>query len=329
MAVRNSHFFSFILRRLLQAIPVLVMIIAATFLLLKLAPGDTVDALAGSLGGADPAFMANLRAEYGLDQPVWVQLWRYLVHMATFDLGWSHTYERPVLGILVERLGNTLLLMLPALFLAFTLGGVLGTIAGRRIHTFTDNVISTLGLIFYSTPGFFLSLIFILVFAVKLSWLPSGGIETIASGYVGWQRVADIGSHLIMPVISLSLIYMAIYLRLMRTSVIEVSDLDYVRTARAKGAGELRITLHHVVRNALLPVVTLLSLQVASTLGGAAVVETIFSLPGLGLLSYDAVVQRDLNLLMGVIFFCAILVLIINIATDILYSYLDSRIELK
>jgi peptide/nickel transport system permease protein len=317
------------LRRLLQSIPVVILIMIGTFLLLKLAPGDTVDALVGDMGGADAAFIERLRAEYGLDQPVWVQLWRYMVKLASFDFGWSFVYEQPVSTVLLDRLGNTLLLMATSLSLAFTIGVALGAIAARRVYSLTDNVISTLGLIFYATPSFFLSLMMMLVFSVKLGWLPVGGIKTIAGFYTGWDHVLDVARHLVMPTAALSLIYLSFYLRLMRASVLEVADLDYVRTARAKGAGEARLMFHHIMRNALLPVVTLLGLQFSTVLGGSVVVETIFTLPGLGQLAYQSVVQRDMNTLMGIIFLCAIIVVIVNFVTDLLYARLDSRIELK
>ena len=317
------------LRRLFQAVPVVILIMVGTFLLLKLAPGDTVDALVGDMGGADAEFIARLRAEYGLDQPVWVQLWKYMAKLATFDFGWSFVYEQPVSTVLLDRLGNTLLLMATSLSLAFAIGAVLGAIAARRAYSLTDNVISTLGLVFYATPSFFLSLMMMLLFSVKLGWLPVGGIETIASFKTGWERVLDIARHLVMPTAALSLIYMSFYLRLMRASVLEVAELDYVRTARAKGAGEWRLMTHHVMRNALLPVVTLLGLQFSTVLGGSVVVETIFSLPGLGQLAYRSVIQRDMNTLMGIIFLCSIIVVVVNFLTDLLYARLDSRIELR
>ncbi|MEM1047411.1 MAG: ABC transporter permease [Pseudomonadota bacterium] len=315
-------------RRLLHGVPVILMIMVGTFLLLKLAPGDTVDALVGDMGGADAKFIERLRMEYGLDQPVWVQLWRYMAKLAQFDFGWSFVYEQPVSEVLLDRLGTTLLLMATSLSFAFTIGCVLGAIAARRAYSLTDNVISVLGLVFYATPSFFLSLVMIVVFSVKLGLLPVGGIQTIAAFYTGWDHVLDVARHLIMPTSALALIYLALYMRLMRTSVIEVAELDYVRTARAKGAGEARLMIHHITRNALLPVITLLGLQFSAVLGGSVVVETIFSLPGLGQLAYQSVVQRDMNTLMGIIFLCSIVVIVVNFLTDLLYARLDSRIEL-
>jgi len=317
------------LRRLMQSVPVIILIMIGTFLLLKLAPGDTVDALVGDMGGADAAFIERLRIEYGLDQPVWVQLWRYMAKLAVFDFGWSFVYEQPVSQVLMDRLGNTLMLMATSLTLAFAIGVALGAFAARRAYSLTDNAISTLGLIFYATPSFFLSLMLMLVFSVKLGWLPVGGIKTIAGFYTGWDHVLDVARHLVLPTVALSLIYLSFYLRLMRASVLEVVDLDYVRTARAKGAGEARLMVHHIMRNALLPVITLLGLQFSTVLGGSVVVETIFTLPGLGQLAYQSVVQRDMNTLMGIIFLCAIIVVVVNFLTDLLYARLDSRIELK
>ena len=316
------------LRRLLQAVPVVLLIMVGTFLLLKLAPGDTVDALVGDMGGADAAYIDRMRAEYGLDQPVYVQLLTYMGKLITFDLGWSFVYEQPVSAILFERLGVTLLLMATSLTLAFSIGILLGAIAARRVYSLTDNVISTLGLIFYATPSFFLSLLMIYLFSVKLGWLPVGGIKTVAGFYTGWDHYVDVALHLVMPTAALSLIYLSFYLRLMRASVLEVADLDYVRTAKAKGAGETRLMVHHIMRNALLPVVTLLGLQFSTVLGGSVVVETIFTLPGLGQLASQSVVQRDMNTLMGIIFLCSIIVVVVNFLTDLLYARLDSRIEL-
>lgn len=315
-------------RRLLQAVPVMILIMISTFLLLKLAPGDTVDALVGDMGGADAAFIERLRIEYGLDQPLYVQLWRYMAKLAMFDFGWSFVYEQPVSTVLMDRLGTTLLLMATSLSIAFTLGVILGAFAARRANSVADNVISVLGLVFYATPSFFMSLMLILLFSVKLGWLPVGGIKTIAAFYTGWDHVWDVARHLMMPTAALSLIYLAFYMRLMRSSVIEVADQEYVRTARAKGAGETRLMIHHIMRNALLPVVTLLGLQFSTVLGGSIVVETIFTLPGLGQLAYQSVIQRDLNILMGIVFLCSAIVVIVNFLTDLLYARLDSRIEL-
>lgn len=329
MSLHIPPLLTYMLRRIVQAVPIVILIMMGSFLLLKLAPGDTVDALVGDMGGADPAFVARLRAEYGLDESVIVQLWRYMVKLAQLDFGWSYVYEQPVLTVLMSRLGNTMLLMVSSLAVAFTFGIALGAFAARRVYSLTDNVISTLGLVFYAMPSFFLSLLMILVFSVKLGWFPVGGIRTIGAFNTGWADVVDVARHLVMPTAALSLIYLAFYMRLMRTSVLEVMDMDFVRTARAKGAGQSRLMFHHIIRNALLPVVTLLGLQFSTVLGGSVVIETIFSLPGLGQLAYTSVIKRDLNMLMGIIALSSIIVVIVNVLTDLVYAWLDPRIELK
>jgi len=329
MSIHLPPLLIYALRRVIQAIPIMLLIMIGCFLLIKLAPGDTVDALVGDMGGADPVFVTRLRAEYGLDESVFVQLQRYLLKLAQLDFGWSYVYEQPVLTVLMSRLGNTLLLMISSLTLAFTLGIALGAFAARRAYSITDNLVSTLGLVFYAMPSFFLSLLMILVFSVKLGWLPVGGIRTIGAFNTGWADVIDVARHLVMPTAALSLIYLAFYMRLMRTSVLEVMELDFVRTARAKGSGDFRLMFHHVMRNALLPVVTLLGLQFSTVLGGSVIVETIFSLPGLGQLAYTSVIKRDLNTLMGIVALSSIIVVIVNVLTDLVYAWLDPRIELK
>jgi len=317
---------SLALRRLAASLPTLLIILAGLFLLLQLAPGDTVDALMAQMGGGDAAMMEELRRFYGLDLPVMARLGNYLWHLVRLDLGQSAAYAKPVVDVIFERLPATLLLMVSALSLAFAAGMVLGVIAARRVNQWPDTTISTLGLIFYATPSFWFGLMGIVVFAVRLSWLPAGGYETIGAGYTGIARVLDIAYHLLLPTVTLALIFLAIYLRIMRASMLEVLTLDFVRTARAKGLKETAVVVRHVLRNALLPMVTLIGLQAGAMLGGSVVVESVFALPGLGRLAYDSVVQRDLNTLLGIVFLSALLVILINFVVDIAYARLDPRI---
>jgi peptide/nickel transport system permease protein len=314
------------LRRLAASLPTLFIILAGLFLLLQLAPGDTVDALVAQMGGGDPAMIEELRRHYGLDLPVAVQLGNYLWRLVSFDLGYSAIYGKPVAEVIFERLPATLLLMVSALSFAFAAGMALGVIAARRVNKWPDTVISTLGLVFYATPSFWFGLMGIVVFAVHLAWLPPGGFETIGAGYTGLARVLDIARHLLLPTVTLALIFLAIYLRIMRASMLEVLTLDFVRTARAKGLNETSVVVRHVLRNAMLPMVTLIGLQAGAMLGGSVVVESVFALPGLGRLAYDAVVQRDLNTLLGIVFISALLVIVINFIVDIAYARLDPRI---
>ncbi len=314
-------------RRLLASLPTLLIILAGLFLLLQLAPGDTVDALMAQMGGGDPAMMAQLRNFYGLDATVPVQLGRYLLRLLSLDLGYSAIYGKPVAAVIAERLPATLLLMTSSLAFAFAGGVAFGVLAAQRINRWPDTLISTVGLIFYATPSFWLGLMGIVVFAVHLGWLPSGGFEAIGAGYTGTRRALDVALHLLLPTATLSLIFLATYLRIMRAAMLEVMDQDFIRTARAKGLSETAVVVRHALRNAMLPMVTLLGLQVGSLLGGSVVVESVFALPGLGRLAYEAVVQRDLNTLLGIVFVSALLVIAANFVVDMLYAQLDPRIE--
>ncbi len=313
-------------RRLSAAIPALLIILAGMFLLLQLAPGDTVDALVGQMGGADQTVIDSLRRHYQLDDSVSVRLGDYLWRLVHLDLGYSAIYGKPVMAVILERLPATLLLMGSALSLAFSFGMLLGVIASRKVNKWPDTLISTLGLLFYATPSFWFGLMGIFVFAIWLDVLPAGGFESIEAGLTGIARIMDIAWHLTLPTITLALIFLAIYLRIMRASMLEVSTQDYVRTARAKGLKETAIVYRHILRNALLPMVTLIGLQAGTMLGGSVVVESVFALPGLGRLAYESVVQRDLNTLLGIVFISALLVISINFIVDLLYTRLDPRI---
>ena len=216
--------------------------------------------------------------------------------------------------------------MVSALGLAFAAGVTLGVLAARRVNGWPDTIISTLGLVFYATPSFWFGLMGIVVFAVKLAWLPPGGYGSVGAGYTGLRHLLDVAWHLVLPTVTLALIFLAIYLRIMRAAMLEVLNLDFVRTARAKGLAETRVLVRHVLRNALLPMVTLIGLQAGTMLGGSGVGESVFSLPGLGRLAYESVVQRDLNTLLGIVFVSAILVIVVNFVVDLLYAKLDPRI---
>ena len=311
-------------RRLAASLPSLVIILIGVFLLLQLAPGDAVDALIAQMGGGGDA--AAMRAALGLDQSVAAQLANYLWRLVRFDLGFSTIYGKPVATVIFERLPATLLLMTASLSFAFFLGLLFGVIAARRVNSWPDTIISTLGLLFYATPSFWFGLMAIVLFAVHLQWLPAGGYESVGEGLTGLARAWDIATHFVLPTLTLGLIFLAIYLRIMRASMLEVLTLDFVRTARAKGLDETRVVVRHVLRNAMLPMVTLIGLQAGTMLGGSVVVESVFSLPGLGRLAYEAVVQRDLNTLLGIVFISALLVIFVNFLVDLVYARLDPRI---
>jgi len=323
----GARLLRYVIRRLLQAIPVILGVVILNFLLLQLAPGDAATVLAGEAGGAPAEYIQALRERFGLDQPVLVQLGHYMKNILFLDLGYSFRNASPVLPLIMARLWPTLLLMGTTLLLSVGIGVLLGLLAAIWVRTWKDHVISVAAIIAYAMPLFWIGLMLILVFSVKLGWLPTSGMEDAAAFYEGWERVVDIAKHLILPSITLSLFYMALYARLMRATMLEQHGLDYVTTARAKGLTERQITVRHMVRNALLPVVTVAGVQVGGLLGGSVVTEAVFAWPGLGQLAFQSLFARDLNLLLGIFFISSCLVVAVNILVDIVYLMLDPRIR--
>lgn len=314
-------------KRLLQAVPVVLAIVVVNFFLLQLADGDAVDVLAGEAGSATPEYMAQLRERFGLDRPLIVQLFVYMRNMLSFDLGYSFRHDMPVLELVLQRLGPTMLLMVTTLLVSVGLGVVLGLLAASGLNTWRDTLISVFSLVSYATPLFWIGLMMIVVFSLNLGWFPTSGMENFAAFHDGWDRVVDIAHHLVLPAVTLSLFYLALYTRLMRASMLEQAGMDYVTTARAKGLSERRIVFVHILRNALLPVVTMAGVQVGALIGGSVIVESVFAWPGLGMLAFEALFSRDLNLLLGIFLLSALLVVAINLVVDVLYSFLDPRIE--
>ena len=319
----------YIARRLLQAVPAVFGIIIINFFVLHLAPGDAADVLAGEAGAANEAYMKQLRETFGLDQPLHVQLYEYVTNILQLNLGYSFRHNMAVFDLIAGRLPATLWLMLSAVFLAVGLGILLGVTSARFVNTIVDRIASVLALLCYSTPVFWIGLMMIVLFSVELGWLPSGGFETIGADYTGIERVLDVIRHTLMPALALSLFYLAVYARLMRASMLEVYRLDFVTTAHAKGLSPARVAFKHVLRNALLPVVTMAGLHIGGMLGGAVVVEVVFSWPGIGRLAFDAIFQRDFNLVLSILVLSSVLVIFVNLAVDLLYAWLDPRIEIR
>ncbi len=324
----GARLLRYLLWRLLQSVPVILGVTVMCFLLLQLAPGDLAEVLAGESGGASPGYIEDLRARYGLDKPMLVQLAIYVKNVLFFDLGFSFRHNADVSELLLERLVPTLLLMGSTLLLSVGLGALSGLFAAIWVRTWRDHFISFAAIIAYATPLFWVGLMLILVFSIWLDWFPTSGMENVVMFYEGWNSVVDIAHHLVLPAITLSLFYLALYARLMRATMLEQRGLDYVTTARAKGLTERQLTFRHVLRNALLPVVTVAGVQVGALLGGSVVVESVFAWPGLGQLAFEALFSRDFNLLLGIFFMCACLVVAANIVVDIIYVFLDPRITL-
>ena len=327
MMNRTSKIFRYVLNRLAQGIPIILAIVVLNFFLLNLAEGDAVDVLAGEAGSATPEYMSELRTKFGLDKPLPVQLLVYLKNVASLDLGYSFRHDMAVSKLIFDRFWPTLLLMASTIFIAVTFGILLGLMAATRLNTWKDSAISIFALITYATPLFWVGLMMIVVFSIYLGWFPTSGMENISAFHEGFDRFADIGRHLVLPTITLSLFYLALYTRMMRASMLEQYGQDYVVTARAKGLTERRITFVHVVRNALLPVVTMAGVQVGALIGGSVIVESVFAWPGLGMLAFESLFARDLNLLLGIFMLSSVLVVAINLVVDVIYSFLDPRIE--
>ena len=318
----------YILRRVLHAAPMVLLVVLANFLLLRLAPGDLVDVMAGEAGAATPEYMSQLRHEFGMDLPPYQQFWNYLHNILQLDLGFSFRHSMPVVQLIAERLPATLLLMLTSLAIALVIGMIAGVLAARYRGRWIDEAVSLLSAAGFAIPLFWIGLMAIVLFSIKLHWLPTGGMTTIGAEDAGpLAHAFDVARHLILPAGTLSLFFTAMYARLTRAAMLDVAKLDFVRTARAKGISELRITIRHVLRNALLPVLTLTGLHLGSLLGGSVVIETVFAWPGLGRLAFEAVFERDLNLLLGIFLCSSLLVIAMNLVVDLLYAVLDPRIE--
>jgi len=296
--------------RIAVLVPTLLAVSLAVFLVLHLVPGDPARNAAGP--DAEEEDIALIREHYGLDQPLWRQYGTYLVRVAQGDLGESFRSRRPVLDELVRRLPATIELAGFAMLLAVIIGVGLGVTASMRPNSWVDQAIGAISAFGISVPVFFLGLLLMLLFAAKLQWLPP-------SGRAGW-------ANLVLPVTTLGLPYIATFARVARSTMLEVLSEDYIRTARAKGLKRGTVIWRHALINAAIPLVTLLGIYFGRLLGGAVIVETIFSWPGLGRYMVDGIIQRDLQVVQGCILFFATAIIFVNLVVDLLYSVLDPRI---
>lgn len=310
-----------------RLVSLLAAVLTLNFGLVHLAPGDTATAIAGSSGGVTPEQLAQIRADYGLDQPLLTQLLHYLGGVLRGDLGYSYYNDRPVTELILERLWPTVLLAGTALLVGLLVGTALGVIAARRPRGLLSYVVSVVALLGFAMPAFFTGIVFILLFAVKLSWFPTSGMSNILGNDGGFSAFLDVAHHLVLPASCLAFIYLALYSRTARASMIEVMQADYVRTAWAKGLSERRVFLSHGLRNALLPVVTLAGLQMGALLSSAVLVEVVFDWPGLGRLAMDSISRRDTPTILGILAASSVLVVFTNVAVDALYRVIDPRIS--
>ena len=303
----------YILRRSIIVFPTALAVVTLVFLILHLAPGDPARIGLGQVASSED--IERARAQLGLDKPLLVQYGLFLANMVRGDLGTSFITHEPVAGLILSRLPVTLQLTFMAMLLSTIIGVTAGVISAVRRNTAYDYLTLTAAVIGYCTPNFWLALLLILVFSVNLRWLPSIGKQALDLKYV------------ILPTLSLSAPLIAIIARLTRAGMLEVINSDYVRTARAKGLAERAVISRHALRNALIPVVTVLGLQLGSLLGGTVVVETIFSWPGIGWLLFSGISQRDYPVVQGVVLFYSVVFMFVTLAVDIGYSYLDPRVR--
>lgn len=318
----------FVARRLLSLVPLLLGMVVLGFAIVQLAPGDPVQVLVGDYP-APPEYVQQVRERFGLDRPVWVQLGRYAGELVRGNLGHSFFYNEPVLHVLLGRLGATFVLTGAAFLLATVAGVWLGIASGRRPGSWADHTLMLLGLVGYSLPVFWLGQLLLMGLSLKLGWFPTQGMRSLAFGAAAPPPVLDVLHHLVLPALTLATRYVALNVRLMRTSLVEVAALEYLTTARAKGLAERVVIYKHAARNALLPVVTMMGLNVGHLVAGAVLTETVFAWPGLGRLIYDAILHRDYPLMLGGLLLVTVCVVAGNLLADIAYAVVDPRIRLE
>jgi len=305
----------------------LVAVIILNFLLIHLAPGDPVDTLVGEMGGATPELVAKIRAEYGLDKNFFEQLTSYIGKVARGNLGNSYTFNQPVTRIIFHRLPATVLLVVSALFIALFFGTLLGIMAAQKPDSLFSHFVTVFSLTSFSAPVFWTGIMLLILFSYYIPIFPSFGMSTVGLEGPLIVRMFDTLKHLFLPAITLSSIYLAAYSRIARASMMDVLGSDYIRTARAKGLSKQVVVYKHALKNALLPVVTLVGLQLSQIVAGAVVVETVFSWPGIGSIAFKSILRRDYTLLLGILFFSTVIVVIANLITDLTYRILDPRIK--
>ncbi|MGL9623225.1 ABC transporter permease [Bradyrhizobium sp. U531] len=320
--------FGYVSRRLVYGLLLLVGVLVLNFFLIHAAPGDPAQAIAGEMAGANPKVLAEIRTSYGLDKPILTQLGIYLANVAKGDLGISYYFNQPVITLIAARLGPTILLVFSSQVVALAVGVAMGVLAARRPDGLLSAIVAVVSTIGYAAPVFWSGIMLIILFASVWPIFPVDGMTgaRFEGGYLA--HIRDILYHLVLPASTLAIIFLAQYSRLSRASMIEVLGADYVRTARAKGLSERAVMFKHGLRNALLPIVTVVGIQFGNLISGALLVESVFNWPGMGRLAFESVLRRDYPTLLGILFFAALMVVVANILTDISYRFVDPRIRI-
>ena len=314
--------------RVAYAIALLIAVIVLNFTMMHLAPGDVADTIAQASGGADQETLDAIRRDYGLDQPFFVQLGTYVWKVLQFDLGHSFFYNQPVLDLMFERVPATLLLVVTAQVLAIIIGVLLGVLSARTPNGITSHFVTLFALFGYSAPVFWTGILLLIAFSLMIPLFPVAGMRDVTLADQDFlTRAIDTAHHMVLPVITLASIFLALYSRLCRASMLEVLGSDYIRTAKAKGLSDRQIVYKHGLKNALSPVVTLAGLQFSAVVSGAVLVETVFSWPGLGTLALQSIIARDTPVILGILFFSALVVIVVNLITDVVLRTIDPRIR--
>ena len=313
--------------RIAWSVGLILAVSVMCFSLVHLAPGDAALVIAGDSGAGDPELIEEIREDLGLDDPYLIQLSRYVGDVASGDLGTSYRFNESVTSLIGDRIWPTILLVTTALLFAIVIGVLVGIFTARRPESPVSHGVTVFSLVGYSMPVFWTGYLLIIAFASNVRWFPVAGMRDVRFEGNRFEEWLDIAHHLVLPALTLGLIYLAQYSRLSRASMLEVLQSDYVRTARAKGLAERKVVYKHALRNAVIPVITIAGLQFGALLSGALLVETVFNWPGLGRLAADSVFQRDAPVLLGVLICSAALVVVINILTDVVYRMIDPRIR--
>lgn len=318
--------FRYIRKRMLTGVFTILFCLAFNFTLVRIAPGNPIKVLAG-IDDPNPEMVAHLEEKYGLNKPILNQFFVYLKSLAEGNLGFSFLSNRPVLDIIAEKVVPSLLLTFTGAVMAVLIGTTLGVLTAKNNGKSFDQIVCSISYIFDSTPSFWLGLMMILIFASGLKWFPTNGMINIREGYTGWRHIFDVAYHLVLPVTTMVLVQTPYYFRIARSSVIQVMAEDFITTFRAAGMSENKIFLKYVLKNAILPTITVFGMSLAFMITGAALLETVFSWPGLGRLLLDSIYKRDYPILSGIYLILSISVATIMILIDVVYAWVDPRIR--
>ncbi|MFD0915188.1 ABC transporter permease [Pseudahrensia aquimaris] len=318
-----------ILNRVFYAVLLLAAVLVLNFSMMHMAPGDIADTIAQASGGADAEMLEQIRRDYGLDQPFIVQLFSYIAKVATFDLGYSFFYNQPVTTLIFEKLPATLLLVITAQILALVVGVLLGVFSARNPKGFLSYLVTGISLFGYAAPVFWTGILLLIAFSLKIPLFPVAGMMDVTVEGNFFSQAVSIAHHMVLPTVTLASIFLALYSRLCRASMLEVLGSDYIRTAKAKGLSEREIVLKHALKNSLSPVITLAGLQFSAVVSGAVLVEAVYSWPGLGTLALQSIIARDTPTILGILFFSALVVIVGNLLTDLALRLVDPRVGSK